>query len=195
MDELERIGRILDGDRAAANALVADHRFTVMRALRRFHQFDDGTIGELFQEVFAKLWANDCAALRAWRGDGALGAYIGRIARNLAIDHWRALDNALEDAPIEDPDELVGDSVDPQTATLVGEIRRMMRAAIGQLPPPDQEVIRAVVFDHLDYEEAAERLGTNANALGVRLNAARKRLKVIIQRDYPALQHYVPDTR
>ena len=194
MEDRDLIDLVLDGDSSAAKTLVLRHRFVVMSALRRFRRLTPADADDLFQEVFGRLFENGCAVLAAWHGQGALAAYIRRITTNAALDHLRSLHGQLDDQPLVDLDDLVGNAADPETIALLSELRRMMLEAIQQLAPPYVEVIRAVDLQELTYAEAAENLGITRNNLGVRLHNAREALAQVITARYPALLAHLRDT-
>jgi RNA polymerase sigma-70 factor (ECF subfamily) len=193
MEDRDLIAHVLAGDSSAAEMLVRRYRFVVMSALRRFRTLTPSDVDDLFQDVFERLFENECAVLRAWRGQTDLAAYIRRIATNRALDHLRSCRSAVDDEPLDDPDGVVGDGEDPQTVALAGELRRMMVEAIQQLAPPYAEVIQAVDREELTYSEAAERLGVTRNNLGVRLHHARAALARVITDRYPALMAWLRD--
>lgn len=193
MEDRDLVAYVLAGDSSAAEMLVHRHRFVVMSALRRFRTLTPSDADDLFQDVFARLFENECAVLAAWSGQAALAAYIRRIATNRALDHLRSRRSAVDNEPLDDPDDLVGDGEDPQTVALVGELRRMMAEAIQQLAPQYAEVIRLVDLEDLTYAEAAERLGVTRNNLGVRLHNARAALARVVTDRYPALMAYLRD--
>lgn len=193
MEDRDVIDLVLAGDSAAAEMLVRRHRYVVMGALRRFQTLTRADVDDLFQEVFGRLFENGCAGLAAWRGQGALAAYIRRIATNMALDLLRSRRAELDDQLLDDPDSLVGETEDPETVALLSELRRMMLEAVQQLPPPYAEVIRAVDLQDLTYAEAADRLGVTRNNLGVTLHNARRALARVITARYPALVAYLRD--
>jgi len=193
MDDRELVALLLSGDASAAETLVLRHRFVVMRALRRFRTLTRADVEDLFQDVFTRLFVNDCAALAAWHGPADLAAYIRRIASNVALDHLRSRRRQPETDPLEESDEIASDVDDPETIALLNQLRRMMLQAIQQLAPPYAEVVQAVDLEDLTYAQVAERLGVTRNNLGVRLHNARKALARVIADRYPALLAYLRD--
>lgn len=192
--DLELVLALSNGENAAAaRVFVLRFRHVVMRSLRGFHQFRPDEIEDVFQDVFAKLFANGCERLRAWRGGGSLAAYIGTIARRLALDYLDARQRIPECAPVEDLDELIGDVEDPETVAIINQLQRMMLRAIQQLGPPKTDLLMAVDIHGLSYAEVGRQLNWTPNNVGVQLHNARGALKRLIRQEYPALQTYIGD--
>jgi RNA polymerase sigma-70 factor (ECF subfamily) len=188
MDDHQVVQRVAQGDEAAAAELFTRFRYLVMGVCRKRGLSRDES-EDMTQDVFWRLFDSDCAVLRAWRGSGELGAYIRRIADHKALDYieQRARRRTVQIEGTPDP---VNESEDLEAKALLGELQAMMRKAIAQLSEAQQAAVNAVYIDELSYAEAANRLAITSNALGVRLNGAKKALDKIILRDYPALHAY-----
>src|SRR3954469_8850829 len=78
------------GERRAWAELLRRYDGKVRSALRRAGAPEDAD--DLRQDVWARLLANDRAALRRFRAEraGSLQVFIGQVARRVAIDHGRA---------------------------------------------------------------------------------------------------------
>lgn len=194
LGDRELVNLALDGSESAAKQIVLRHRYVVMGVMRRFRTLTAADADDLFQEVFARLFAEDCAALRRWRGTDDLAAYVRTIARNLALDYLRERRSDLDTDPLQDEDaELASPDPSPETLALINQLRRMLLEAIQQLGPPHTEAIMLVDMQQLSYAEAAQRLEITPNHLGVRLHHARAALKRLIAQRYPALRaHFAP---
>jgi RNA polymerase sigma-70 factor (ECF subfamily) len=64
---------------------------------------------------------------------------------------------------------------DPPTGALTAQER--VRTAVNRLKPADREVLRLVLWDQLSHFEAAYVLGCSTNAVGLRLQKAKARLR------------------
>jgi RNA polymerase sigma factor (sigma-70 family) len=146
---------------------------------------------DVAQEVYVRLFRDDCAVLQGWRGTGELGAYIRKIALNCVHDHIRAggrrVPTLVLDPSRDSPDE----TEDPEATALLDELRRMMHEAIALLTQRQQSVIRAIVLEELTYRETADRLRMTPNAVGVAYSEAKTALERVIERDYPSLRLYM----
>lgn len=192
----ELVDRLVRGDGQAADKFVRLHKHLVMRELKRFRNLSPETHDDLFQEIFAKLFEDECRILGQWRGNSNFAAYLKRIVRNICIDHLRALERLPPTEPVgEDEDELADrdGSNDPEREAQLNELRKLMRLAIQSLAPPDQEILTLIVIKESSYEQVAELIGISRNAAGVRLFEAKKRLRKIIEQSHPELLLYLPD--
>jgi RNA polymerase sigma-70 factor (ECF subfamily) len=61
------------------------------------------------------------------------------------------------------------------------ETRALIRECLGQLPDKYRTVIMLRDIEELDTAEAAELLGTSANALKIRLHRARQALRALVE--------------
>lgn len=57
-----------------------------------------------------------------------------------------------------------------------------LRAALARLSDDDQEVLRLVAWEGLSHAEAGRVLACTANAVGIRIHRARKRLEIELDR-------------
>ena len=107
----------------------------VFRTLRRFRMTQEDR-DDCWQTVFLRLFENDHARLRAWRGDGNLCAYIAVMANRVAIDLLRsrtfvkrgrtwqrevplepAFDRESDDKPVDDTMGLPSEGIIRQVAS------------------------------------------------------------------------------
>jgi RNA polymerase sigma-70 factor (ECF subfamily) len=195
MDDFQLITKVISGDHSAAEMFVVRYSRAIMGVFGKFRSLTKQDAEDLLQEVFGRLFEEDCAALRDWRGGTALAAYIKRIARNMAVDHLRARSRQPQSAPEEDEDEVPDSADDPETAALIGDLRRMMHEAIGHLTRVQRAALVAVDIEGLSYAEAANRLGVTVNTLAAQLNSAREALRRVVEQKYPALKVYLEGAR
>lgn len=148
----------------AEGELDAVHRYLVFMTGNRAVAED--LTGETFEKAF-----------RAWqRFDPRRGtprAWLCRIARSVALDHFRA-----EERRRRREERYAGglpahvDDVQPGPSAL--------EAALGQLSPAEREVVALRVLLELDGPTAARVLGISPTACSTRLSRALKRLEELI---------------
>ena len=128
------------------------------------------TAAELAHETFVRLLARDPGdALHNPR------ALLLTIARNLAIDHYRARSQATL-ARLDDLDELACDKPGPErVAAARQELAHLLRA-IDALPAQCRRVFVHVRFEGASHAEAAARFGISRN--GVEKHLARALLRL-----------------
>lgn len=104
-------------------------------------------------------------------------AYLYRTARNLAYDEIRRrqrfADVDHEILAPEDPNIYA----DPQRALMLGEQIDTVRRAVGNLSENHRAALMLRELQELDYDEMAEVLESNRNAVGALLSRARLRFR------------------
>jgi RNA polymerase sigma factor (sigma-70 family) len=86
LDEQRLLVRCAGGDREAWAALRAQYHKPLRGMLRDAGATDE--LEDLEQEVWHRLIADDCAALREFRG-GSFRVFLRRVAMNVCLDHAR----------------------------------------------------------------------------------------------------------
>ena len=83
--DAELMLRVRDGDATSFALLLERHRVPVVHFLYRMVQ-NQAVSEELAQEVFLRVFRS----LRSFRtGEGSFTVWLGRLTRNLLIDHYR----------------------------------------------------------------------------------------------------------
>lgn len=129
---------------------------------------------DLAQEMSVAVWK----ALPAYRGDGALKAFIARTAQFAALDHVRKRSNRFDDDAIDEnfeshdlrPDELAGQS----------QRRQQLLQAVRGLPAGQRECV-VLVLEGFNNREIADILGMPANTVDQRLSRARQHLRTTLE--------------
>lgn len=192
----ELVDRLLRGDGQAADKFVRLHQRLVMRELSRFRNLSPEDRDDLFQDIFAKLFEDECRILGQWKGNSNFVAYLRRIVRNICVDYLRSLKRAPSVEPIGEGDDEPADedgSTDPVRAAQLNELRKLMLQAIQRLAPPDKEIVTLIMIEEMTYTAAAERLGITSNNAGVRLFEAKKRLRKVVEQSNPELLLHFAD--
>ena len=165
--------RCVRGDTAAFDELVRLHRERVaglaFRLLGWRHDIED-----VVQDVFVIALEN----LPKFRGESRLRTWLFRITANRcrrALRRPRLLRGIVNSPPVASE----GERLDRETAAQV-------RAAVAALPVRDREVVVLRYLEDLPIEEIGQLLGLSRNAVDVRLNRARRRLR-------PALSSMLED--
>ena len=115
---------------------------------------------------------------------GSLGAWLGRVVRNKALNRLRALGGELpleEDWLALEPDRRPG----PAEAVEQAERAELIRALLNGLPPQD----RAIFLRHYYYGQTAADIGAALamppSTVKVRLHRGRRKLKeLLMERGY-----------
>ena len=117
----ELIEQIRERNTDAFDILFERYRHAIHKRLLRIVR-DESAAEDLGQEVFLRLWT--CAA--QWDGRGELGAWLYRIATNLALNHLRTVHRRRQQ-PLEIPDDFHDDE-DGHSCTDAGVVNRQRLA-------------------------------------------------------------------
>jgi RNA polymerase sigma-70 factor (ECF subfamily) len=144
----------------AESELDAVHRYLLFLTGNRTVAED--LTGETFEKAF-----------RSWRRfdprRGTARAWLCRIARSAALDHFRS-----EERRRRREDRYAREQPDTEEPALGPGA---LEAALAQLSPADREVVALRVLLELDGPTAAHVLGISATACSTRLSRALKRLE------------------
>jgi RNA polymerase sigma-70 factor (ECF subfamily) len=163
------VDRCLEGDRAAFDVLVREHRGAVMAVARRLLR-SPADAEDAAQETFVRAWRS----LGTWRRDAPLRAWLLTIAVNACRTHGGRL------RPV-DPLESAPEPADPRTradgALEEDDARRAVRGAVASLPPRQREVVVLKVFSDMTHEDVAGALGLSVGAVKAHLHQAVANLR------------------
>jgi RNA polymerase sigma factor (sigma-70 family) len=123
------------------------------------------------------------ALLEAWRLQDRLtdpsgaDAWINAIARNLCRRWLRARGEAPVPVPVLDD----GETRDLDTVLEREELVELLDRALGLLPVATREALVAHYVEELSHAEIAERIGTSADAVSMRVSRGRSRLRFLLE--------------
>jgi len=127
---------------------------------------------ELVQDILLAIWV----ALPNYRGDASLKTFASAIAQNRCISHVAR--RAREPRQVELPIDLVSGAPRPDEVVLREDEKRRLAEYIQQLPIPQREAI-ALCFEGFSYAEMSMILGVSINAVMLRCQRAKRRLRAI----------------
>jgi RNA polymerase sigma-70 factor (ECF subfamily) len=149
-----RTAYLITRDRGMAEDIT---QTAFIRAYERIAQFDDA---RPFGPWFLRIVANDASKAAA-----RLRRFVPFEQPDLA---------GVDGAPVREwPDAAPG----PEDLLEAAETRQAMWAALGTLPPAQQEAVVLRYYLELDVNDVAERLGVAPGTAKWRLHAARKHLQ------------------
>lgn len=170
--------RCINGDEAAWEQLVRQYRRKVWNVAYHFTG-RSAEADELTQEIFLHV----LGALKSFDPQGSMSAWLGRVARNYAIDQYRRRRREVRHtAKVEDPDELVRREKDPSQANNPDyqleqkDLAAWIRSGLDRLP---KELGQAVILrdlQEMSYEEMVELLDIPLGTVKSRLNRGRLEL-------------------
>jgi RNA polymerase sigma-70 factor (ECF subfamily) len=177
------MARMAAGDVSAFEELLKTHQGMAYRYAYRI--FRDRHIAEdVSQEFFFKLLRN----ADKYKPAGKFKTYFYKVLNNLCLDTLRRMNRkSLPDFqsfenPVLDGMPQEGNPGAPDDAAQLNEEKRLVREAIGKLPPSQRKVIFLRELEELKYREIAEVLGLSLNEVKVLIHRGRKTLLKILKR-------------
>ena len=180
MNENTLIRHAANGDAAAWEPLVLAHQEAVFR-LSYLLLGDPDEADDVAQETFLRAWNHlrgfdSTRPLRPWLL--SIAANLSRNRRRSAVRYLSALTRAFRE--------------EPKPATTEDNSAQRMEAndlwkAVQTLNVPDQQIVYLRYFLDLSVAETADVLQVAEGTVKSRLSRALKKLRNIIQQDFPVL--------
>lgn len=176
VDDRSLARAIAAGDREAFRLLVEREAGMVYRTCYRIVGRPDEA-EDVAQESFVSAYR----AIRTYRGDGPLGAWLARIAARQA---FRRLGQRRDAEPLDPVNEGPGDhSGEPLRHALSAERQREVRGAVAALPDPYREVVVLRFFGELQLSEIAAATGRPLGTIKTHLRRGLERLRRSLGRE------------
>ena len=192
VSEIELLGRIKAGDRAAFVALMRRHNQKLYRTARSVLR-DDAEAEDAVQEA----WMIAYRSLAGFRGDAKLSTWLVRIVVNESIGRLRRHkrdaevirlghgddrdDEALETTM--DDTRVVQTEAQPEGMALRGEMRKLLEAKIDLLPETFRTVFMLRAVEEMTVDETAAALGIPEATVRTRFFRAKGLLREALARD------------
>lgn len=184
VDENLLLTMAMGGDVDAFNRLVAIHQNAVYgfaMSLTRQHALADDVTQETFISAFRSISKMRGGNFRAW---------LLRIARNKAYDHFRR-QNRRRESSVDEEDApflatLTDDNPSPHAVAVNSELRDALEHCVGGLSEEHREVIVLIDVQGESYDDASAVCGVNIGTVKSRLNRARRRVRDCL-RGFPGL--------
>jgi RNA polymerase sigma-70 factor, ECF subfamily len=174
--EFQLIERCLGGEETAWEDLVRTHSRRVYAICYRFLSSEPDA-EDLTQEVFLRVFRS----LKSFRaGDGSFMIWLGRLARNLLIDHYRRSKVYQATESLEERFSIIEES-QAMSAWAGGmlaerEASETLRSALKKLSPALRETVILRDLQELEYREIAQALNVPEGTVKSRLNRGRAEL-------------------
>jgi len=133
---------------------------------------------EICAEVYATLVARNMESLKQFSGRSRISTWLFVVVRRIALRHLarlRRLPASTEPDLCNLIPELPGQEIE-QTEKL-----ERIREARQQLSPGDQKVLRLFYDAEMSYDQLASELKISVNAVGPKLDRARRRLRTLMK--------------
>ncbi|MCU0918295.1 MAG: RNA polymerase sigma factor [Planctomycetes bacterium] len=171
-EDLALVERFCRGDDSAFDRIVEQHSAAVAALANRLLGWPRD-VDDVVQDVFVAA----LVGLKKFRGDSSLRTWLVTITVNQCRRHrFRRLRRLRLVTP---PDARAAESREPDgdRTAMDQETFARVRRAIRALPQKYREVIALKYLEGLEVNEICALLGVTSNALQVRLNRARNRLR------------------
>jgi RNA polymerase sigma factor (sigma-70 family) len=175
-------------DATLARAIVAGDR----RAFRLLFDRESPMVLRPCQRVLGRLPdAEDAVqatfliayrSMATWRGEGTLGAWLGRIASREAVRRAKAVKGPVQVDTASEEVEAVPSSADPAADAVSAEEQRLVRGAMERLPEPYREVVILRFFSDLALADIAATTGRPLGTVKVQLHRGLERLRRDLER-------------
>jgi RNA polymerase sigma-70 factor (ECF subfamily) len=166
------------GTNARKEQLFAEVSAASRRTITRIaftYESDPVLRRELVQDILLALWV----ALDGYRGSASLKTFATSVAQKRCLSHVAR--RAREPRQVELPLDLACAALPPDEVALRNDQKRRLDASIALLPVPQREAI-VLCFEGFSYGEMAAILGISANAVMLRCQRAKNRLRTILDR-------------
>ena len=173
------------GDQAAfEQIMIRSERRVVRVAWRILGNEDDAR--DAAQEIFLRLYKH----LHRFKREQDFDAWLYRITINVCRDIWRKrrkLGGSREWTSLETERELgsletLVSSDDAEAATLLAQMREMIRRALETLPEKERVALVLRDLEGLSTEEVARVLGTRPATVRSQISMARQKIKLYCDR-------------
>jgi RNA polymerase sigma-70 factor (ECF subfamily) len=146
---------------------------------------------EIVQEAFWRVWTRSATFQTR---SGQFTPWLFGITRNLCIDELRRRQSRPRVVPNTADAPELGTIVDTyqnvEHQTWENERRRLIVAAMNDLPDDQREVVELAYFAGLSQREVAERLGSPLGTVKTRMRLALQKLKSHLQLHNISLSEY-----
>lgn len=170
-EDRELVARMRDGDGEALRLVIERYQQRVFHIvygiIRDGHEVED-----VAQEVFLKVFQR----ISAFDERSRFYTWLYRVAANAAKDHLKKR-RRRPAVPLEEDAGIAALDRGPADGAAAAENRRIVRAAIGELPARYREVLTLRELEGLSYNEIADVLQLSMGTVESRLHRARERLK------------------
>jgi RNA polymerase sigma-70 factor (ECF subfamily) len=172
MADRQLIDRCLAGDQEAASTFYVEHAGAVVAYMLR-SGFAQADAEDLTQETFLRA-VRSLDTFDAVRG--ALGAWIGTIARNVARKHWARRGHADNFDP-DLADEMFPAASNPADGPQAREEIDALRACVQQLPPEMRTLVELRYVEGLTTRGIADVVHVPEATVRLRLKEAQEMLR------------------
>ena len=166
------VDAVLAGDREVYRLLVERESRAVIGLCQRVLR-DPDEAQDAAQDAFVQAFRS----LAGYRGDGTFGAWVGRIARRIAVARAAGAGRRAT-SDISDAADTVRDgAADPLEHVMDVEQSARLRGAVAALPADQRQVVALRFFQDMPLERIAEETNVPLGTVKSRLHRGLARLR------------------
>lgn len=166
------VDAVLAGDRESYRLLVErESRAVIGVCLRVLGDPDEAQ--DAAQDAFVAAYR----ALGGYRGDGTFGAWVGRIARRIAVARAASAGRHVTTDIDVAADVVRDEAADPLEHVMDGERSARLRTAVDALPADQRQVVALRFFQDMPLERIAVETNVPLGTVKSRLHRALARLR------------------
>ena len=169
--------RFLDGDENAFNELMEDLFRGLVFFINGFVH-DPHTAEDIAIDVFSDLIVHK----HRYNFKVSLKTYLYMVGRSRALDYLKHR-KVIEFVELSQVQELADESVVLEETVLADQRKRVVNAALSQLPEEMGVAIHLIYFADMTYEEAAKVMKKSRKQVDNLLYRAKKELRIILGKD------------
>ncbi|MEO2035927.1 MAG: sigma-70 family RNA polymerase sigma factor [Planctomycetaceae bacterium] len=145
-------------------------------------------IEDICAEVFSSLVQRKMTALRQFSGRSRLSTWLAVVTRRIALRSLYRITRSARQADSAEIGMLTVDSVS-SAPDQSGRLRKLQHG-MQKLSADDQRVLTLFYDRQFSYQQVAEELGISANAVGPKLDRARRRLRNVLRNTPTPFQEF-----
>jgi len=169
------VRKIVKGNTHSFKQIVEKHQSKIFYlGLKFFHNPEEAE--DFTQDVFLRAYEK----LATFRGKVAFGAWLYRIAYNLAVNRYHFNRRRLPELPLEEHGlevEIEDREADPEVKLSDDEFRKMVTIILAEMPDLYNIILKMHYFDGLKLAEIAGILDIPLNTVKSHVFRAKKVLK------------------
>lgn len=166
------VDAVLAGDREAYRTLVERESRAVIGLCQQVLG-DPDEAQDVAQDAFVQAFRS----LAGYRGDGTFGAWVGRIARRMAVAQSARAGRTKAGDVASAADTLRDEGADPLRHVVAVEHSARLRRAVDELPPDQRQVVALRFFQDMPLERIATETNVPLGTVKSRLHRALARLR------------------
>lgn len=174
------VAQVLAGQTALFEVLMRRHNERIFRAARAIVR-DDREAEDVMQQAYVNAYAH----LGQFDGRAAFSTWLTRITVNEALARARRRGRYRQlDTDEAETGDLFMDResiMDPERLAYAGEVRRLLEAAVDDLPDGAREVFMLRQIEGLSTAETAACLGLTEDVVKTRFSRARASLRASLE--------------